>query len=114
MLILSAWGIVIPVLCDNLKFQWEDGNKEITDIKSTFLTQEIVDLKLHELAKAFDTECQRQVLLQGGESAEHELMLLQNRITVAKQSFWKVHALVARLGFKVKESFMDYLYINGA
>jgi len=125
---LFGWMGVF-VLSKRLKSQWEMGNDEIETIretffrqcmvgkdkiqaiKATFLTQEIVDLKLHELANAVNVICLEEVKLQGNETAEVELEKIKERIRSAKETFWQTWALVSQLGFLVEVKIGDYLFL---
>lgn len=103
-----GWVILIPTLCLATVQVWTDGNTVIKEIKSTFLTQEIVDARLHEIAKKFDKECREQIALQGTDAAEVQLEQSRLRIDSLKSQFWKAHALVVQLGYKTKRSVRGY------
>ena len=97
----------IPMLFLRLRSQLSAWDK----VRSTFLTQEIMDEKLEEQARKFDAVCTKQVQLHGIESAADELQKVTAEIKVAKSAFWEAYTLAQELGFTVKPSYMDYLHL---
>ncbi len=105
----GGWFFIIPMLCGDVRKQCRLGNQAIEEIKSTFLTQQTVDLVLHKLAERFDRISREQISLQGQSAAEVQLDQLHLRLQGAKSDFWQTYNLVDRLGFDVKTNFSDYL-----
>lgn len=104
-----GWCLVIPMLYTGVGRQWKRDNDLIDGIKSTFLSQEEVDRKLHVLAKKFDQLCTLQVQINGHEVWEARLKSVEDSITMAKSAFWAAHKLANELDFKVRRKVGDYL-----
>lgn len=97
------------MLCRDVHLQWEAGENWIQHIKSTFITQDVVDLRLHQLAEEFNALCEKEIRLQGAESAQRELKELSDKLASAEGALWSAHQLAMRLGFIVKKGTLDYL-----
>ena len=89
--------------------------KELGGLKEAFLTQELVDQKLAALAVAFHTASQEEIGLQRRESftdldeAWTAIKRARDRVAGAKQAFWDAHTVAKDCGFKVSESYKNYL-----
>jgi len=79
----------------------EESDRLVDEIVSTFLTQELVDQKLRELAGRFDELCRTQVRLQSIDGNKQEYQELSDALKAAKQAFWRAHTLAKNRGFKV-------------
>lgn len=110
-------------LYTDLRNQRRLGNKMIAEsrahiaqLKDTFVTQNIIDQKLQDLAVTFDAVCEAHVSLthedsydSSLESMEKEIATIKSKVATAKGEFWDAHKLARNLGFKVHEKYAQYL-----
>lgn len=108
-LVVSAWAWIVPRTVRDVERQFQMGNEALRTIKRDLLNQEMVDIRLKQLARVFDEECRRQVSLQGVDDAEWELRDATERVTYSKSDFWQAHSVAQQLGYAVKENVKDYL-----
>lgn len=109
---IGAWCAVVPSLWAAVRSQWKMGDELIRNIRSTFLSLQIIDNRLSELARQFDNRCAQQVRLQSTDNAEDELERLSGYIARAKSRFWHAHELAKRLGYNVYDTIGQYLEIK--
>lgn len=114
-LAIIGWGLIIPSLQEGIDLCVTDGNDAIKKIRSTFLTQEIIDAKLHYLAKALDEICNQSVnFQQSDENPEELLEFRRKRIADKRTYFWETVEMAHMLGFKApahKTSYKQCLVI---
>jgi|SRR3989344_5804622 len=96
----------------SLHFAMKKRWKAVVDIKSTFLTEEIIDQRLRDLAISLDNLCKAQISLQSENSMDSSLdtmteniKRLKSGITVAKSSFWEAQELAKDLGFRTHHEY---------
>ena len=106
---LFVMSVLIVLLTGYVKDQWKMGCERVEAIKSTFLTQEIVNLRLRELALEFTDLCESQIHLQGEEDAEMTLPKLSREIQRAKSAFWGARKLALDMDFIVKKAAREYV-----
>ncbi len=112
--LILTWASFIPMLYKAVPIQWELGEREcasreekIALMKSSFLTQEIVDRRLRDLASAAEGLFSVQVHLREN-NEEAQLDELKDRIIKAKDNFWETRKLARSLGFIVHDKIKDY------
>ena len=74
-----------------------------------FVTQEMVDSRLRQLAAVFSEAAQWQARALRDASDAADIQTSTKSIAVAKEDFWKAHASAKEQGFKVFDSVKDYL-----
>ena len=110
-------------LCTDLRNQWRLGNKMIAEsrahiaqLKDTFVTQNIINQKLQDLAVTFDAVCEAHISLtredshdSSLESMEKEIATIKSKVAITKEAFWDAHKLAKELGFHVQGKYQQYL-----
>jgi hypothetical protein len=109
--------VLVALALQAVEQQWRVGEKacqlredKIKLMKSTFLTQEIVDAKMRELATAAEATFKIETQLRE-EVSESQLQSIAESVRVAKEQFWAAHTLANQLGFTVHIKIKDYTTI---
>ncbi len=107
-----GWVFAIPMLVREVHAHWSDlkkGNEKIAGIKSIFLTQDVVDQKLANLAMEFRLRCNYEHSLKGVTQWGDNLNSATIEVAKAKVAFWKAHGLAKAHGFRVRGKYTGYL-----
>lgn len=125
MILFFETFLILPLLYQVVGGQWSLANEEfeamvaskdkyikeilgqVDRTKSAFLTQEIVDARLRDLALAVQKHFVVEVKLRE-DNDEEQLSDIATLISNAKKEFWSVHKLAAYLGFEVHPKIGDY------
>jgi hypothetical protein len=117
--------VLVPLFYRAVESQWEIANKEyqtamsqkevsilerenqLKAVSRTFLTQEIVDRKLIDLAISVERLFEVEIQLRE-DVDEAQLAEVASFIRKAKADFWFTHALAKKLGFPVYDKIRDY------
>ncbi|OGG49256.1 hypothetical protein A2678_00660 [Candidatus Kaiserbacteria bacterium RIFCSPHIGHO2_01_FULL_53_31] len=100
--------IVVPLIWHAATLQWRQDDRLVTDVKTVFLTQDVVDARVSRLAAEFKVLCESEVRLQGTDMADGNLDALKCRIAEAKHAFWTTRELAERMGFRVYSTVNAY------